>query len=155
GSIVYHQLGATGDLPGYIAVPGSTRPGPPNTDLFVPAWLGEGYAPFCTMGEPRNRDFEVRDLGLPEGITRERVAERQTLRTRIESALRRIEEQPQGAMDQLYGRALELLTSPKVRDAFDVHRERDVAKEKYGRTKIGQRCLLARRLIEAGARFVM
>jgi hypothetical protein len=155
GSIVHHQLGATGDLPGYIAVPGSTRPGPPNTDLFVPAWLGERYAPFCTMGEPRNSDFEVRDLGLPAGITRERFGQRQTLRTRIESALCCADEQPPGAMEQLYGRALELLTSPKVRDAFDVHREPESSKNKYGMTKIGQRCLLARRLIEAGARFVM
>lgn len=155
GSIIHHQLGATGGLPGYIAVPGSTRPGPPNTDMFVPAWLGQRYAPFCTMGEPRNKDFEVRDLGLAEGISRERFGNRRTLRDKIEATLRTAEQQPVAGMEQLYGRAVELLTSTKVREAFDVHREPDSSKEKYGMSKIGQRCLLARRLIEAGSRFVM
>ena len=156
GSIIHHQLGATADLPGYIAVPGSTRPGPPNTDMFVPAWLGQRYAPFCTMGEPRNKDFEVQDLGLAEGISRERFDMRQSLREQVEASLRTAEQRSsEVGMEQLYGRALELLTSPKVREAFDLHRESESAKQKYGMSKIGQRCLLGRRLIEAGARFVM
>src|SRR4029078_9551928 len=58
-------------------------------------------------------------------------------------------------MEDLYGRATELLTSTKVREAFDLHREPEAAKLKYGLSKLGQRCLLARRLIEADARFVM
>ncbi len=156
GSIIHHELGATGGLPGYIAVPGSTRPGPPNTDMFVPAWLGQRFAPFCTMGEPRRKDFVVRDLGLPEGISRERFSKRETLRDQIETTLRTVEKNRTFAgMDQIYGRALELLTSPKVREAFDVHLEPNSSREKYGESKLGQRCLLARRLIDADARFVM
>jgi len=156
GSIIHHQLGATGGLPGYVAVPGSTRPGPPNTDMFVPAWLGQRFAPFCTMGEPRRPDFTVRDLGLPEEISRDRFRKRETLRRQIETTLRTVEASPApSGMEQLYGRAFELLTSPKVREAFDVHREPESSKQKFGLSKLGQRCLLARRLIDADARFVM
>ncbi|RPI86307.1 MAG: DUF1501 domain-containing protein, partial [Planctomycetaceae bacterium] len=156
GSVIHHQLGATGGLPGYIAVPGSTRPGPPNTDMFVPAWLGQEYAPFCTMGEPRNADFQVRDLGLLDGISAERFTRRQSLRLEVESRLATLE-QPgvYEGMRQLYGRALDLMTSPRVREAFDLAREPATAWQKYGLSKVGQRCLLARRLIDADARFVM
>lgn len=156
GSIIHHQLGATGGLPGYVAVPGSTRPGPPDTDMFVPAYLGQQFAPFCTMGEPRKKEFQVRDLGFPEGMSAERFTRRQSLRDRVELTLARAERAGGlTGMDQLYGRAAELLTSQKVREAFDIHAERDAARLKYGDSKIGQRCLLARRLIEADARFVM
>lgn len=156
GCFVHQQLGATGGLPGYIAVPGSTRPGPPNTDMFVPAYLGDKYAPFCTMGEPRDNDFKVRDLALEDGVSQDRFHQRQTLRSRLEASLRAVErDNAMAGMEQLYGRAVEMLTSPKIRDAFDLHKEPEAARVKYGTSKVGQRCLLTRRLIEAGARFVM
>ncbi|MFN0056208.1 MAG: DUF1501 domain-containing protein [Planctomycetales bacterium] len=156
GCVIHHQLGATGGLPGYIAVPGSTRPGPPDTDMFVPAYLGQQFAPFCTMGEPRKPDFQVRDLGFPEGVSADRFQRRQTLREQVEGLLASSERAArQSGMEQLYGRAAELLTSHKVRQAFDLRQERDEARQKYGMSKIGQRCLLARRLIDADARFVM
>jgi hypothetical protein len=156
GCLIHHQLGATGGLPGYVAVPGSTRPGPPDTDMFVPAWLGQGYAPFCTGGEPRKPDFTVQDVAPPPGVTPERFSRRRTLRDRVESRLGLAEAAQQASgLDDLYSRAVELLTSPKLRGAFDVHREPQKSREKYGMSKIGQRCLLARRLIDADARFVM
>ena len=156
GSFISQQRGATGGLPGYIAVPGSTRPGPPNTDMFVPAYLGQRFAPFCTMGEPRNQDFQVRDLALCEGLSPERFRHRKSLRVRLETMLHRAEQTPAtDGMDQLYGRAFELLTAPQIRSAFDLQREPAEVREKYGLTKVGQRCLLARRLIDADARFVM
>lgn len=156
GSFISHQLGATADLPGYIAVPGSTRPGEPYTNEFISAYLGEKFAPFCTWGEPRNPDFKIRDLVPADGISDGRFTARQTLRSKLETTLKAAEQN--GAvegMDQLYGRAVEMLTSPKIRDAFDVHKESEASKLKYGMSKVGQRCLLARRLIDAGARFVM
>jgi len=156
GCFVNQQLGARGNLPGYIAVPGSTRPGPPNTDLFVPAWLGQRYSPFCTGGEPRKPDFEVQDLAAPSGVSSERFSRRRTLRRRVEARLGLVEAAAQADdVEQLYGRAVELLTSPKIRSAFDVHREPQKSRDKYGMSKLGQRCLLARRLIDADARFVM
>jgi hypothetical protein len=156
GCIVAHQLGPTGGLPAYIAVPGSTRPGPPNTNEFVPAWLGAKYSPFCTGGEPRHTDFRVENLGLSPEIGAQRFWQRQSLREQIEASLGKVERNALRAdMANLYGKAAELLTSPKVREAFDVHAEPKTAREKYGETKLGIRCLLARRLIEADARFVM
>ena len=156
GCIVSHQLGGTGGLPAYIAVPGTTRPGPPNTNEFVPAWLGAKHAPFCTGGEPRKKDFQVENLGFAPEVSGSRFAQRESLRSQIEASLKQAE---QNALHQdmanLYGKAAELLTSPKVRKAFDVHVETKAAREKYGETKIGIRCLLARRLIESNARFVM
>src|SRR5262249_46780281 len=111
GCIIHHQLGATGGLPGYVAVPGSTPPGPPNTNLFVPAWLGEHYAPFATGGEPRNRDFQVNGLALPAEVTVERLLQRQTLRARLERQLSQAEKEGLlESMEKLHGKALELLT---------------------------------------------
>src|SRR5262245_20954746 len=83
GCFVHQQLGATGGLPGYLAVPGSTRPGPPNTNLFVPAWLGAQFAPFATGGEPRKPDFKVDSVSLPDDVSADRFANRTTLRSRI------------------------------------------------------------------------
>lgn len=156
GSIVHQQLGPTGDLPGYIAVPGSTRPGEPYTNEFVSAWLGEKFAPFCTMGEPRNADFKVRDLGWLEALSEQRMERRTSLRTQLETTLAMAERgQNMRGLETLYGEAMQLLTSPKTREAFDVQAEPETVKEKYGKSKLGQRCLLARRLIERDARFVM
>jgi hypothetical protein len=108
------------------------------------------------MGEPRNRDFVVRDLGLPAEISHRRFTGRSSLRDQIDTTLRYAEAAPSASgMDELYGRAIELLTSPRIREAFDIRAESSAAKEKYGETKLGQRCLLARRLIDADARFVM
>jgi Protein of unknown function (DUF1501) len=156
GSIIHHQLGAAGGLPGYIAVPGSTRPGPPNTDMFVPAWLGRRFGPFCTMGEPRDAGFRVRDLAMLDEISGERFQRRLSLRQEIERSLSASERMAGfGGMEQLYARAQEMLTSARIREAFDVQSESTAAKDKYGASKVGRRCLLARRLIDAGARFVM
>src|SRR5213078_4102261 len=62
GSIVARLLGPRGGFPGYLAVPGTTRPGPPPKNLFGAGWLGAEYAPFPTGGAPRNEDFTARVL---------------------------------------------------------------------------------------------
>ena len=156
GCFVHHQLGATGGLPGYVAIPGSTRPGEPYTNEFVSAWMGEKFSPFCTMGEPRDAKFQVRDLGLMDGITLDRLSRRTSLRQQIEQTINQLEQQSAlEGMDQHYGNALQLLTNSHVREAFDIHREPEAARQKYGTSKLGIRCLLAKRLIERDARFVM
>jgi hypothetical protein len=156
GSFIAHQMGGRRGLPPYIAVPGTTQPGPPNTNLFVPAWLGQRYAPLATGGEPRKPDFQVQDLALPQGVSGERFSRRQGLRTRVED---RLDAAERGGLVEdvgdLQGKAIELLTSPRIRAAFDIHSEPTGIRERYGMSKLGQRCLLARRLIEAGGRFVM
>jgi len=173
GSIVQYLLGPRNGLPGYLAVPGITRPGPPPHNLFVGGWLGNQYAPFCVGGQPDQPDFTVGEksenpspvaredlnppeLRFPDEITIGRLARRRDLRTTLESALHQAERRSSfSAMEGHYGGALNLLMAPQVRNAFDITDEAETVREAYGRTKIGGRCLLARRLVEAGARFVM
>ncbi len=163
GAVVSKLRGPHAGFPGYIAVPGTTRPGPPPKNLFVGGWLGEQYAPFGTGGQPRNEDFtakvaepseeEFNRQGLSpfSGLDDGRLADRRTLRDGFDARLRKLE----AAAGERYRGAFEMLLSPAVRQALDLTREPERLRERYGRTKIGARCLLARRLVEAGAGFVM
>lgn len=173
GSFVSHLYGTRNGLPGYIAVPGITRPGPPPHNLFVGGWLGAQYAPFSLGGQPEQPDFTVgvkeanpsplyeedlkpRVLAMPDGVSVSRVDRRAGLREQLELAVQ--EADTRGTFEALeghYSNALRLLTSSGIRSAFDIGEESDNTRETYGRTKLGGRCLMARRLVEAGARFVM
>ncbi len=173
GSIVSYLYGPRSGLPGYIAVPGITRPGPPPHNLFVGGWLGAQYAPFAVGGQPEQPDFTVGEkslnpsplheedlapqaLTLPQGISVNRVGTRASLRQQLDQALLRADrDNSLDAMDGHYANAVELLTSTGIRRAFDIREESPQTRETYGRTKIGGRCLMARRLVEAGARYVM
>lgn len=174
GSLVSHLLGPRNGLPGYIAVPGMTRPGPPPHNLFVGGWLGTQHAPFCVNGRPDDPDFtsnlagkplkpdsyadedlQPRTLNLARDVPPKRMFQRAHLRERLDLMAREMEGRLGAAVDNQYQSALQLLTSSAVRRAFDLKSEPDRLLETYGRTKIGKRCLLARRLVEAGARFVM
>ncbi|MBW3539043.1 MAG: DUF1501 domain-containing protein [Planctomycetes bacterium] len=173
GAVVSHVSGPRNGLPGYIAVPGITRPGPPPHNLFVGGWLGNQYGPFAVGGQPEQPDFtqgpmlpdpasqvdedlNPRELRFPHGLSIGRLRRRQSLRESLERGV--LDAERSGVLAGLEGQydgALHLLTSPAVRAAFDVSQESDGTRDEYGRTKIGGRCLLARRLVEAGARFVM
>src|SRR5262249_57243927 len=85
-----------------------------------------------------------------------RLADRRSLRERLDAGLRAAEKAGlSDALQRQYRGAFEMLLSPTVRRAFELRRESLIVRERYGLTKIGQRCLLARRLVEAGARFVL
>jgi hypothetical protein len=173
GAVVSHLLGPRNNLPGYIAVPGITRPGPPPNNLFVGGWLGSQYAPFCVGGRPDQPDFTVgeksanpspvydenlnpRELEFPRQMTVGRLSRRAGLKQSLDAAAWTAEVAARGAhVGDGFDDALHLLTSPKVHSAFDLNQEPEAVRDRYGRTKIGGRCLLARRLVEAGARFVM
>lgn len=168
GSIVAKLHGPRGGLPGYVAVPGTTRPGPPPTNEFTGGWLGREYDPFSTGGQPRNEDFtahvgeaaeedfHLQSLQYAPDLDGSRLSGRQSLRQRLDASLHRVETTGHAeTLHRQYASAFEMLLSPSVRRAFELRREPDPVRERYGRTKIGQRCLLARRLVEAGARFVL
>ncbi len=173
GSIVSHVQGPRAHLPGYMAIPGHARPGPPPAKLFTGGWLGGGYDPFAIGGEPEIPDFtatpktenpnpNIEEQWLPPELRQlpemniDRLTRRAQLRVLLETQLRNAERRDgYGAMDGHYEHAFELLGSDRIRAAFDVSTEPVKLREQYGRTKIGGRCLLARRLVEAGARFVM
>ncbi len=174
GSIISYLHGPRNLLPGYIATYGWTRPGPPPYNMFVGGWLGEQHGPFAiakapevmdfaaTCGKERDPnpyiedEFKPQSLELQVGLDNVRLSRRDELRVALENSLSRIERQsPAGVIDGNYDNAFRLLSSPDVRKAFDLSQESEANRAAYGRTKIGGRCLMARRLVEAGARFVM
>ena len=172
GSLVWRLQGARNGLPGYIAVPGITRPGPPPHNLFVGGWLGSQFAPY-SLGGMSNVDFAVgeklfdppahaeedlqpQSLALTAEVPLARLSARRQLRDSFDRALKQLDKSEKLlAAEGQYQSALRLLTTPDVRRAFEVVDEPAAVREAYGRTKIGGRCLQARRLVEAGARYVM
>jgi hypothetical protein len=143
GSIVSRELGHQGTVPPYINLPHPMVAG-------GSGFYGAEHSPFVIEGDPVQPDFEVRDLAPLEGIDDKRKAKRERL-------LAGIENKPAGkagTMATYYEKAHDLMTSPAARKAFDIKSEPEKLREAYGYTSLGQSALLARRLVEAGSRFV-
>lgn len=149
GSVVSHELGSRQDLPPYVSIPNAADP------YLGTGYLSSAYGAFSVGGEPSAKNFKVRDLNLPGGVTPERMERRKTLLAEVDAHFKSME---QGdvleAMDSYYQRAYALISSQHAREAFNLAAEPDAIKDEYGRSAIGQRLLLARRLVEAGSRFV-
>jgi hypothetical protein len=149
GSMVARMTNASESLPPYISVPCFLRSG-------GPAFLGPSCAPFVIEADPASPEFAVRDVVLPEGIGSDRaVRRRDALRqlNRFEQTVENLS-RDERALDSFYERSYRLMTSARAREAFDLRRERTALREDYGMTSLGQCCLLSRRLVEAGCRFV-
>lgn len=150
GSVVAQAKGPRQDLPPYIGVPA----------LLVyggPAFLGPAYMPFVIESDPASPSFTVRDLRAAPGVEAARLAERQRLRGALDSRGKERLAGPNprvAAMDVFYQKARDLVTSAAAQRAFDLNSEPDKVRDGYSRTTFGQSCLLARRLVEAGCRFV-
>jgi len=121
-----------------------------------PNFLGAKHAPFVVKDDPNRSNFRVRDVALPNGLTADGFEHRSDIR-RLVDRMPRINEEVAGdpvlALDEYYRQGYDLITSPHAQAAFDIHREPDEVREKFGRDSFGQRCLLARRLVEAGVPF--
>ena len=148
GSMV-SKLGKTNEVPPYISVPNFLNSG-------GPSFLGPSYGPFVINADPAAPDFSVRDVTLPASVTNDRSRRRQAALQAINKFERRAEEvgKQVRSLDTFYQKAYSLMTSQKAKDAFDISRESDALRDEYGMTSIGQCSLLARRLVEAGCRFV-
>ena len=150
GSVASHELGLPNGLPPYFSMPSMSRSGGPN-------FLGAKYAPFVVGDDPNGANFRVRDVALPKGLTDDDFQHRSDLRRLIDK-LPRINEKMAGdpvlALDEYYRQGFSLITSPAAQAAFDIHKEPDEVRSRYGRNSFGQRALLARRLVEAGVPFV-
>jgi hypothetical protein len=150
GSVAAHELGQDNGLPAYFSMPEMSRSGGPN-------FLGAKYAPFVVDGDPNHPSFRVRDVALPQGLSDGRFTRRTDLRKLVDR-LERINEPAAGdpvvGFDEYYRQGFDLVTSKSSQAAFDIHRESDKVREAFGRNAFGQRCLLARRLVEAGVPFV-
>ena len=151
GAIVAHETGFAGQVPPYVAVPRN----PSFTwELGKSAWLGGRYEAF-KAGDPNAKDFKVRDLSMAQPLKPEQLARRQTLLGAVDSLSRHVEGNDQIATyDEFQRKAAEMILSPKAQAAFDVEKESEKTREAYGKNEFGQSCLLARRLVETGVRFV-
>lgn len=138
-------------MPPYVAVP-HLRGG---TDNFFHyhAYIGGAYNPFITNSDPNEKDYAVRDLKLPQGLTLERLQNRRSFLEKLDQ-FRSAGEPAIGERDGAYQRAFEMLTGPEARSAFDIAAEPAPLRDRYGRHTFGQSALLARRLVEAGVTFV-
>ena len=150
GSVAAYERGGKGGLPAYFSMPSMSRSGGPN-------FLGAKYAPFVVADNPSSTDFRVRDVALPRGLKDDRFAARRDLRSRVDR-FRRIAEKAAGdpviALDEYYEQGYNLVSSTEAQKAFAIQSEPDKVRDAYGHNAFGQRCLLARRLVEAGVPFI-
>jgi hypothetical protein len=150
GSVTAAERGAPHGLPAYFSIPSMSRSGGPN-------FLGAKYAPFVVADNPNDPNFRVRDVSLPQGLTDDRFIGRQDVRASVDRLVRITDKaagDPVSALDEHYQQSFDLIASKEAQAAFDIHREPDRIREAYGRNPLGQRALLARRLVEAGVPFI-
>lgn len=149
GAVVSHELGSQKNLPPYVCIPSV-----PNENAGT-GYLSSAYGPFSLGSEPSAGDFAVRDLNLHASVTPERFARRRSMLSIVDDHFRTLEKSDAvDAMDSFYQAAYALVSSNEAREAFNLKAEPDPLRDKYGRHAAGQRMLLARRLVEAGVRFV-
>ena len=149
GSVVAHEFGPRNNLPPYILIPNQPSP------YAGTGYLSSSYAGFTLGDDPARQGFKVRDLNLPGGIDSQRFSRRQKLLDVVNQQFRAAESSDAlDAADTFYQRAYSLISSPEAQAAFDLEKEDAKLRDQYGRNTAGQRMLLARRLVEAGARFV-
>ena len=115
-------------------------------------YLGIVHNPFELFADPNVEKFSARDITPPAGIDANRLTRRRAMLGRIDALQRRADLQPAAfaSLDQHYQAALNLITAPETKHAFEIGSEDPTLRDRYGRNRFGQRCLLARRLIEAG-----
>ena len=149
GSIVSHELGSRNDLPPYVCIPRQ-----PNSFAGT-GFLGSAYGAFSLGSDPESGGFRVRDLNLPAAVDEKRFAQRREMRAVVDAHFSELEKSDAlDGMDSFYQRAYAMMSSDQARAAFDLKKETDKLRDEYGRNAAGQRLLLARRLVEAGVRFV-
>lgn len=118
--------------------------------------LGHAHNPFEIVADPNQKEFAVRDITPPKGISMDRVARRRSMLTHVDQLQRTADIQPAAysALDEHFKTALNMITAPETKKAFALEEEDEKLREAYGRNRLGQSCLLARRLIESGVRLV-
>ena len=155
GSLVaYQRRQRASTVPPYVSVPVASsiglRPG-----YFGGHMLGVQYDPFQTGGDPNNAKFEVQNLALAKGLSVDRLDDRQNLLRRLDQIPRQVERSGQfDALDRFDQQAVSFVSGEEARNAFDLSRESDKTRDRYGRSRYAQSVLLARRLIEADVSLV-
>ncbi len=155
GSIVSKELGLRNNMPPFAAVPMPTEGDFFNyQEAYQAAFIGSEYDAMI-LPDPSKPDFQLPNLNLPKSVSAEAINDRRTMLSIVDRHFRQKEELAEFAkMDAFQEQALKMLLDPRVKQAFDLSRESEKTKDQYGRHRVGQSVLLARRLVEAGCRFV-
>jgi hypothetical protein len=151
GAVAAHETGFHGALPPYVAVPKNPSF---SWELGRSAYLGGKYESF-RAGDPNAANYKVRDLTAAEPIDPKRAERRKELLGTVDSLGDKVKGDDQlGTFDKFHQQAAEMILSPEAQAAFDLEQEKKELRDRYGRTTFGQSCLLARRLVERGVKFV-
>jgi uncharacterized protein (DUF1501 family) len=156
GSIVSKKLGPQGSarqaaaIPPYVCLPQTHN-------SAGPAYLGATCAPLSVEADPNAPDFAVPDMAPPLSLPADRLAARRELLKRVDQLQQSAEVEANSrakTVNVFRQRAFDLILSPAAKQAFNIHAESAKLRDEYGRTTLGQSCLMARRLVEAGVRCV-
>ncbi|MFM7316059.1 MAG: DUF1501 domain-containing protein [bacterium] len=149
GSIVSHEYGPRNNLPPYVCIPNMP------TNFAGTGYLSSSFSPFSLGADPASGNFRVQDLDLPSGVDEKKFNTRRTILETVNDHFAKKEKADNlQAMDTFYDRAYSLISSKAAREAFDINAEPAKLRDEYGRNTAGQRMLMARRLVQAGVRFV-
>ncbi|MBL8816230.1 MAG: DUF1501 domain-containing protein [Planctomyces sp.] len=156
GAVLSFLKGRRSDLPPFVVLPETMGRGGGNLpNGQAGGFLGKGHDPFALMADPSQPNFKVPDMLPPQTIGEVRMQRRRRLRDLVDSTVRDFETTENAQLlDSNFEAAWRLMTSTQARDAFDLSKEPIDVRERYGMNRFGQCCLLSRRLIEAGVRFV-
>jgi len=155
GAIVDKLAPSTQRVPTAVSLPTMIADGPFRTPGEFAGFLGKRHDPLFVTKDPSRPDFRVDELSLPLEVPLDRAGDRRSLLAGLASYSRLNESIASvRGMDAYQQRAYALLTAPETQRAFDIQKEDPRVRERYGRTTYGQSVLLARRLVEAGVRFV-
>jgi len=150
GAIISKKLGPRGPVPPYVCLPNMHK-------SAGAAYLGPSHEPFVIAADPNAPDFAIPDLAPPLNVPANRLNSRQELLARLGRFERAVEAQANSGartLSKFREKAFSLMTSPQAKKAFCIEAEPQKLRDEYGRNTLGQSCLLARRLVEAGVRCV-
>lgn len=149
GTVVSHEFGSRNNLPPYVCIPNQ-----PN-EFAGTGYLSSSFAPFSLGSDPASKNFTVRDLKLPGGVDDKRFTRRRSILEAVNDHF--VSKEKADSLDAVasfYQRAYSMVSSAKAREAFNIDAEDGKLRDAYGRNRAGARMLMARRLVEAGVRFV-
>ena len=149
GSVVSHELGSRKDIPPYILIP--SQP----TEFAGTGYLSKMYSGFSLNADPAQAGYRVQDLSFPAGVDNKRFEARKSMLETVNDHFSSVSKDDRlSSSDSFYQKAYSLIGSDTAKAAFDIEKEPSALRDTYGRNAAGQRFLLARRLVEAGTRFV-
>ena len=154
GSVVDQLSPVKAELPTFVSYPYVLRDGEITPGQHA-SFLGKVHDPLLITSDPNAADFQLPELSLPGNLSLERLEARREMQRLVDGQTKNLEQSAAAkGLDAYFDKALAMLGSTRVRQAFDLSSEPQEVRERYGRTTYGQSCLLARRLVESGVRFV-